>query len=179
MSESNTKRTGSKKPKYPKGGRPIQLTEELQTTIIENIKIGAYVETAAASAGISKNTFYDWLKRGARARQAGDWPEEEDQFVRFSDAIKKAIADAEIRDVALIARAAQVNWTAAAWRLERKFPNRWGRKEQTKVEHSGSLGVANIPPAEQQEYASRLANFFGENVDFEFEEEPEETDLGE
>jgi hypothetical protein len=48
------------------------------------------------------------------------------------DAIKKASAEAEAKDLARIAAAADAGqWTAAAWRLERKYPQRWGaqRKE--------------------------------------------------
>jgi hypothetical protein len=43
------------------------------------------------------------------------------------------MAEAEMRDVALIAQAAKENWQAAAWRLERKYPARWGRKTQHEV----------------------------------------------
>jgi hypothetical protein len=39
------------------------------------------------------------------------------------------MAEAEMRDVALIAQAAKENWQAAAWRLERKYPARWGRTQ--------------------------------------------------
>lgn len=30
------------------------------------------------------------------------------------------------------------NWKAAAWRLERKFPDRWGRKTKVEVEPSSN-----------------------------------------
>jgi len=107
-----------------KGGAPTKLTPELQTKIVAFIRAGGYVETAAAAAGINKSTFYDWLKRGA-AQKAGPYRE-------FSDAVEKAAAESEMADVARINKAAQDGvWQAAAWRLERKFPERWGRKERT------------------------------------------------
>jgi hypothetical protein len=53
----------------------------------------------------------------------------------FSDAVERAVAEAEARDVALIARAAEKNWQAAAWRLERRAPARWGRREQIDLKH--------------------------------------------
>jgi len=44
-----------------------------------------------------------------------------------------------VRDVAIIAKAAAGgHWQAAAWRLERKFPDRWGRK--TKLTGDGEGG---------------------------------------
>lgn len=112
------------------GGRPSKLTPELQARICEAIRAGNYIETAAAYAGVHKATLYDWLKRGANAN-AG-------KFREFSDAVEKALADAEARDVALIAKAATEHWQAAAWRLERKFPDKWGRRQR--------LDVVDAPP---------------------------------
>jgi hypothetical protein len=42
---------------------------------------------------------------------------------------------AEAADVTLIAQAAREGqWQAAAWRLERKFPSKWGRREEASPE---------------------------------------------
>lgn len=103
--------------------RPCKLTDEIQDKIASAIKAGNYMETAAAYAGVNKDTFYEWLKKGARSKT-------NNKFRRFSDAIEKALADAEVRDVLLIGKAAEKEWTAAAWRLERKFPRKWGRMER-------------------------------------------------
>lgn len=110
-------------------GRPTKLTPELQEKILTAIRAGNYVETAAAHCGINKVTLYDWMKRGA-AEESGIYRE-------FSNAIEKAWADAEVRDVALLAKAAQENWQAIAWRLERRHPDRWARRER--LEHSGEV----------------------------------------
>jgi transposase-like protein len=110
--------------------RPTKLSPELQQRIVQALSAGAYVETAAAMAGVSKQTLYSWLKRGADQAQG--------PFREFLDAVEKAQAEAEVRDIALIAKAAQTQWQAAAWRLERKFPEKWGRK--TRVEHTGEDG---------------------------------------
>jgi len=48
--------------------RPEKLTPEVQQKIVDAIRLGNYIETAAAYAGISKSTLYDWLKKGGRAR---------------------------------------------------------------------------------------------------------------
>ncbi len=127
-------------------GRPLKITSEIQAKIVDAIKAGNYIETAAAYAGIHKSTLYDWLKRGEREKQrvAGTKKKiakKEEAFVIFSDAVEKALADAEVRDVMLIAKAAQVDWKAAAWRLERKFPDKWGRKDRVdaEVKHSGQI----------------------------------------
>ena len=104
----------------PKGTTKLELSPDLQTRIVTYIQAGAYVETSAAAAGICKDTFYDWLKRGA----AGEEP-----FKCFSDAVEKAAAEAEVRDLAVIDKAARGGtWQAAAWKLERRNPKAWGRR---------------------------------------------------
>ena len=114
--------------------RPKKINERRIEEIAKLIRAGNFIEVAAQYAGIHKDTFYEWMKRGAHEKDRLEKPyqrprEEEALYVKFSDAIKEAIAEAEIRDVNAITMAAQAgNWTAAAWRLERKFPKRWGRK---------------------------------------------------
>jgi len=116
-----------------KGGRPTKLTRELQEEICRVIRAGNYIETAAAYAGINKSTLYDWLKRGAREKERlrnnprAKVRKSEQPYVEFSNAVEKALADSEVRDVMIIGKAAEENWQAAAWRLERKFKERWGR----------------------------------------------------
>lgn len=117
------------------GGRPIILTPDLQKQITDVIRAGNYMETAASFVGISKSTLYDWMKRGARERrrveETGRKPQKREQpFLEFSDAIEKALAESEIRDVMRISEASKTDWKAAAWRLERKNAQKWGRKFQ-------------------------------------------------
>ena len=119
-----------------KRGRPTgsnKLTPELQQKIVDAIRMGNYIETAAAFSGISKDTLYRWLRQGREAKRG--------KFRNFSDAVEKALAESEMRDVAVIATAAKENWQAAAWRLERKFPERWGRRQKVdaQLEHSGQV----------------------------------------
>ena len=127
-------------------GRPTKLDYKVQEKIVQAIKAGNYIETAAAYAGISKSTLYDWLKRGEREKQrVAKNPrykirKSEKIYVEFSDAVEKALAEAEVRDVLLIGKAAEEQWQAAAWRLERKFPDRWGRRV---IEHSGDININN------------------------------------
>lgn len=128
-------------------GRPTKLTPELQARIVQAIQAGNYMETAAAYAGISKNTLFDWLRRGAREKErlAGNARarilKEEAPYVAFSDSVEKALAEAEVRDVVNVMKAADGGqWQASAWRLERKFPDRWGHKAKLQQEISGPGG---------------------------------------
>ena len=50
------------------------------------------------------------------------------------EAIKKAEAESELSNIEIIKNAAPTNWQAAAWYLERKHWERWGRKDKQQVE---------------------------------------------
>jgi len=119
--------------RYPRDSTPA-LNDDLIKSLSSALKNGVYVETAAALCRISKDTFYRWL------RQAES--EESTPLLRkLSDAVKRAMAEAEVRDLEVIDKAAQDGiWQAAAWRLERKHPDRWGRQAKVQLEHSGPDG---------------------------------------
>lgn len=112
--------------------RPTKLTPEVQERIVTAIRAGNYQETASLYAGISEATFYGWMDRGRN--------EPGSIYSEFMEAVEKAKAAAEIRDVVLIDKAAQDgSWQAAAWKLERKFPHKWGRMVRAEV--SGPEGA--------------------------------------
>lgn len=141
------------------GGRPTKLTPELQEEMIKVIQAGNYVETACAFVGLSKNTFYDWLKRAARETERlaknprARMKKSEAPYVEFSDAVKRAQGQAEVRDVLLIAKAAEHVWQAAAWRLERKFPDRWGRRSPHEEVHKDQGPLIQVIDLDREENA--------------------------
>ena len=130
-------------------GRPTKLTAEVQGKICDALRAGNYLETSAAFAGIDKTTMYAWLKKGRQAKRG--------KHREFVDAVEKAMADAEARDVALIGKAAaDGTWQASAWRLERKYPDRWGRSDHHRVDAT-VLSAEVDPNAAVQELARLLA----------------------
>jgi hypothetical protein len=99
-------------------------TPEMIENITHLIRAGNYRDVAAASVGISRSTLIEWLTRGARGEQP---------YATLAAAVEKADAMAEVRDVVMIGKAAELHWQAAAWRLERKNPKRWGRKDAMEI----------------------------------------------
>src|SRR6266446_2860070 len=99
--------------KVARGGRPTKFSAEVQERIVEAIKAGNYLETAAQSAGVSYQTLNEWIKHGEA--------ESKGAFREFAEAVKKARAFAEARAVRVIRDAAPKTWQAAAWWLERSF----------------------------------------------------------
>lgn len=104
-------------------GRKSVLDQELIARIAQMIRAGNYVEVACAAAGVSRQTFYNWLAEGEADKAAPIYKE-------FRDRIDAARAEGEARNVALIAKAAAASWQAAAWMLERQYPDRWARPSQ-------------------------------------------------
>ena len=117
--------------------RPTKLNLEIQNELCDLIEKGNYIETASAIVGISKNTLYDWLKRGRRGKEQLEKGEKlnksELPFIDFSDAVEKAFAIGEAKDLEIIRKAAMEDWKASAWRLERRFPTKWGRKDKMDI----------------------------------------------
>ena len=103
-------------------GRPTKYNKEVVQRITQALRAGNTRRASCAYAGISEDTLAVWLK---------DIPE-------FSDAIKKAEGDAEVRNVAIIQKAADTTWQAAAWWLERKHKAEWS----SRVEQTGADGQA-------------------------------------
>ena len=105
-------------------GRPTKLNKQLEAQICKLLRKGNYVETVCDYVGIPPERFYQWLKRN---------PE-------FREAVKKAMAEAEIKILAKIQRKVS-NWQALAWFLERRYPNKWGNKTRLDVEHKGRIVI--------------------------------------
>jgi hypothetical protein len=134
----------------PKGTTRLELDPEIQARIVTFIKAGSYVETAAAAAGVNKSTLHRWLKRGAEGEQP---------FAGFADALEAALAEAELRDLARIDKAADTQWQAAAWKLERRNPKAWGRREHLELTgaDSGPIRYENLSESELDAEIKRLS----------------------
>jgi len=132
------------------GGRVTLLTPERQETILEALKTGCYVETACLYAGVATPTVYNWFDRGRRERERlalsehGTTLATEVIYLDFLEAVEKARAEAELRAVAQIQKAASLGtWQASAWYLERSSPKRWGRKDYSEItgEDGGAIRI--------------------------------------
>lgn len=131
------------KPEAKRTGRPTLLTDELEQRIVNVVKSGAYLDDAAAYAGIARSTLFQWLATGKQAdtkhANGHELTDHEQRCRAFMDAVETARAEAGLRNLALIQTAAQEGaWQAAAWYLERTNPKKWGRHDT--VELTGADG---------------------------------------
>lgn len=143
---------------YKVPGRPRKVTPELTERIVDALLEGNYLETAAAVVGVSKSTLYRWLRKAEELEAiAGeqvvdlDDPLEADVYaltdpaewaiLDFRHAVKSAEAWAEMELVRL-AKGAAVSgaaWQAFMTILERRHPDRWGRRKVLDHTFKGEL----------------------------------------
>lgn len=94
-------------------GRPcIELDEARRRRLLEALEMGAPLEVAARAAGVSAATLARWRTRDEEVAQA-----EARGVVAMLSAIHKAATGAH-----------DGTWQAAAWRLERRYPDVYGRR---------------------------------------------------
>ena len=95
-------------------GRPSKLSNpEREQRLLDALRAGNTIQHACRYAGVSDESFARWQRRS----------------VDFVEKLKKAEADAIVRHVANIAKAAaDGQWQASAWWLERRYPEFYGRR---------------------------------------------------
>lgn len=125
-------------------GRPDLLTPELQTRMVELLRLGTYAEDAASDVDISHATYYNWMDRGRKERERLKMVPDakphagETKFLRFLEAIEGARGKGTVMLHSQVLKSATAgDWRAAAYILERTRPKQYGNQER--VEHSGSV----------------------------------------
>lgn len=99
--------------------RPSKLTPETHSLIVEAILHGATYKDAAEAAGVSYDTFNEWMKAGAEAKGG--------KFFEFSEAVKAANAQCAVNFTRVIQTAAAKGDAkyALEW-LKRRRRSEWG-----------------------------------------------------
>lgn len=97
-------------------GRPREvMTDEAVELILRCVSLGFSPHRAAQAAGVKPSTLR------ARVRRDPD----------FATALEKAGAGAEVDLLARVISHSEKQWTACAWVLERRWPQRWARRDRT------------------------------------------------
>ncbi len=118
-----------------KGGHaPTKLTPESEDLILKALRAGGHLDIAAASAGVHHKTLLTWFKRGRDG---------EEPYKSFLERCSLVMASLEIRVVRDVINAGQQDPNHLKWWLERRFPERWGKKVQQNV--SGNVKIEVSP----------------------------------
>lgn len=140
-------------------GRPTLFTEARRQQILGLLRAGNYRNTAAAAAGVAPSTLSGWIARGETAtpppdpehhtkQQLIDYAAEagidinprhtkaqiaaqlRDPYAEFAESVKRAEAEGEAFALQEMRRVGADDWRMWMTYLERKHPDRWGRRER-------------------------------------------------
>jgi len=107
-------------------GRKTKLQDDIQHRLISAIEKGLTIVDACEYAGISEKTYYNWLNKDTDEIKD---EEERKKFVQFLQDIKKAQSECQMYCLDFIMK--DKSWQSKAWVLERRFPDRWAKKDMT------------------------------------------------
>jgi hypothetical protein len=108
--------------------KKIKYTEQRADRICELLKTGCTIEIACRAARISTRTFSRWKKDIPEFRERVEADEIFIEPMLLEKMIEHGITD----------------WRALAWILERRFPSRWGAKQEVKLEVEKSNGTPEV-----------------------------------
>ncbi|MBC7128404.1 MAG: hypothetical protein H5T45_01565 [Thermoplasmatales archaeon] len=116
-------------------GRKTKLNDEIIKIVYDLAKQGLPDGKIADVIGITQECFCRWKKQGEEGKSA--------LHRKFYTEYKKAVGEFIKNNLQLIQKAAtDGSWQAAAWLLERRFWDEFGKKEQMKMEHSGKIDIS-------------------------------------
>ena len=100
------------------------MTPEVIKRLTEAIRAGNYYEAACGYAGIHYSTFRKWMQKGETAKSG--------KYREFFEAVTRAEYEAEVRMVAQWQKHMPEDYRAIRDFLERRYPERWGRRLDVK-----------------------------------------------
>ena len=125
-----------------------KFTPGARRRFVEGIRLGATVTMACNFAGFGRSCFYQAMERG---RQNPD-----SLYGEFVADVDRAKGQAAIGWLAKIEKAANDGaWQAAAWKLERRYPDDYGRRVQ-EVRHSGQVETGPDVSQMAEDIAKRI-----------------------
>lgn len=110
-----------------RGRRPPRWDDPRVLSMLGHLEAGAYLTEAIHAAGLPERSVMRWMSLGRDEDEAeGDGPGS--VYWHIWQAITRAQAVPAVDAVQVIRRAAERRggWRAAAWLLERRYPDTWG-----------------------------------------------------
>ena len=98
------------------------------------VRAGCYPEVAARLAGISPATYYRWLR------------DPRPPYAAFQAALVLADAECEVMVIGNLVRLSRTSTRAAAFLLERRWPEKWAKSRRLPPEPSAVTLTAPPPP---------------------------------
>ena len=133
-----------------RGPDPL-LTDGVRELVVRHLESGSSLEVAARAAGVARRTLQRWLAAGEEAETADEAGSKlsarEQAYLELREAAAEARARAQVRALATIQKAGlDGSWQAAAWFLERVFPEEFSaRRAREKGAGGRPLGSSSAP----------------------------------
>ena len=107
-----------------KTGRKIAIVSDPQIVerICDLLRQGCSVKTVCECVGLSKTSFFDYLRRASF-----NAPDHDPVFAEFAERVTRARGEGKARLIELVNQAAVHDWRAAIALLERIAPSEYGR----------------------------------------------------
>lgn len=124
------------------------LTPQLQEQFEKLLASGIYINEACEYLGVSRATYYRWIKRGseeiARLERTpkGKTKSKEKIYVDFYRAMRRAEHSPEVRALALWNNHMKKDWRAARDFLARRYPDRWSQRLEVTGAGGGPIEMA-------------------------------------
>lgn len=155
-------------------GRQTKFTKERRDKIVDLMRAGNYLETAARASGVAPNTVYRWMTFGDPDFDPTTWNEETTHakvpkdlapYRTFRDAVTRAEAEAEAVAVAVIRRSAvkDGDWKAAEAYLKRRHPTRFG--DRNRIDANVKADVGGPVAAALEDFAAMLDDLASDAAD--------------
>lgn len=143
------------------------MDPKIRRQILDLLRAGNYIKTAADAVGLSTETIHGWMREGAkelRRREAGEPPDHTmDLLVSFTLEARAALSHAEATAVGKLTRSK--DWRAQVAYLERRFPKRWGTKIQLHVKQELDAFLDKLEKSLDQETFKQVLNAALADVD--------------
>jgi len=99
---------------------PPPVKAEKKEELLSNLREGMSIDAACAMSRIHRSTFYRWRKEDP------EWLELSDHAMNLAEPVL----------LHKLKKAAEQDWRAYAWILERRWPRRWGPRQEIELNHN-------------------------------------------
>lgn len=121
--------------------QPVRYSQAVLEQLLAAMKLGAGVEQAAAYAGVTRQSLYNWLKSTGKQYKV---------LQREVELAKGGRAVGWLQAIQLKANSADKDaWKAAAWLLERTLPEQFGPKGQLALSRGQDSQQPDVAELEQ------------------------------
>lgn len=126
---------------YSRGRPPLDLMRpELIEPLLQYLREGMSFKEACHLVGVAATSVRKYVNAGQHDLQEG----RDSHTAEFAVAVTQAMAEAKHLRITALNRAAEnpAFWAAAAWWLERRYPQEFGRQDRVNMQLNGNLQMS-------------------------------------